>query len=580
MASRRERIQSAMMGGFGQGFSSAEQLFGRSSPGLSALIKTRSYDMHGGIPSHQTSRYQTEIDRALMAAKVAANQVQSANVTSAETLKARGLPEWAGKIKGFNAETGTIQDLENLLVNNPSLVTNKNEQALDFLRSKGYTPEFGASKRTDMNYTVGEKGVQKFHKKDTKEYSREEAVGKLMDGFQEGAGRGEMIRGSENGQRGSYMRNIAGGVSFVPDNSQAEINVFGADPTKEKMIREQALGFGRLDFAMGQNRDSMEFARMLRGEDPNEGGFGIGFREAALDTQRVLKDTGLGDIPILGSAVNSFAMAAAEAGNAMAGRNVDYSKLGQGIAGAAGAFGPAGKLFGETVNAGIGLAEAAESGDIMSGIEKLGKASLSFLDQAGLTGELKEALGGVLESVGGEAAKKVIDQLKEAAKGGLDSLKDAAGNLIKEQAQGIAEKAGEQVGQFVTQQGSQIGQGLLQRATEQFGDISTAARNALGQFGVPESVIQDIGSRAQAFGQRSLEQAGQRAGEAILAGQNPLAAGFSSLQESARGIGQEALNQGRSFVENEAKKFGKEALDNLTTSLNPQEMFNMIRQIA
>jgi hypothetical protein len=254
--------------------------------------------------------------------------------------------------------------------------------------------------------------------------------------------------------------------------------------------------------------------------------------------------------------------------------------LGQGVAGAAGAFRAGGKLFGETVQAGIALAEAAESGDIMSGLNKLGQASLSFLDQAGLTGELKDALGGVLESVGGEAAKQVIDQLKEAAKGGLDSLKDAAGNLIKEQAQGLAQKAGEQVGEFVAQQGAQIGQGLLQQASQQFGDISTAAQNAFSQFGIPESVGRDLMGRVQQFGQTSLQQAGEAAGQAILSGSNPLEAGFSSLQQSARGIGQEALNQGRSFVENEAKKFGKEALDNLTTSLNPQDMFNMIRQIA
>jgi hypothetical protein len=497
-----------------------------------------------------------------------------------ETAKQRGLPEWAADIRGFDVNKGTVADLEKYMVDNPGLVTNKNEGALDFLRSKGYVPEWGASKRIDQDYGVGEKGVQKLHKKDTKEYSRDDAVGKLMDGFQEGAGRGEMIRGKENGQAGSYMRNIVGGVSFVPDNSQAEVNVFGADPTQEKMIRAQAESFGRLDFAMGQGRDSMQYKRMRRGEDPNEGGFGIGFREAALDVMRVLDETGLGDIPILGDAVNSFAMAAAEAGNAMAGRPVDYSKLGKGIAGAAGAFGAGGKVFGETVQAGIAMAEAAESGDIMSGLNKLGQASLSFLDQAGLTGELKDAVSGVLESVGGEAAKQVIDQLKEAAKDGLDSLKDAAGNLIKEQAQGLAQTAGEKVGEFVAQQGSQIGQGLLQQASQQFGDISTAAQNAFSQFGIPESVGRDLMGRVQQFGQTSLQQAGEAAGQAILSGSNPLEAGFSSLQQSARGIGQEALNQGRSFVENEAKKFGKEALDNLTTSLNPQDMFNMIRQIA
>ena len=540
-------------------------------------------DHHGGIPSHQTKRtsIQSNMDRALQMAAAAAGQAQTGSALT-EALKARGLPDWAANIKGFDVTKGSMEDLEKYIVENPQVLTNKNEAALDFIRSKGYTPEWGkladdeaARSRKDHMFERGTKSVAKLHKVDTKEYSREEAVGKLNEGFEEGAGRGIQLRGIEQGQKGFYTKNLAGGVNFVPDGSQGSQLVFGASDAGEKKIRDLSSQYGRLDFMFDPSRrNTLEFERMMRGEDPNQGGFGVGFREAARDVQRVL-DTeiipgfSLSQIPILGQAVSSFAQAAEQAGAgiAQAQGNTDLefdpAKFARGVAGAAETFVPG---VGEIVNTGLGLAEAAETGDFMAGIQHAGQAALAGLDRFGVTGEVKELIGGVVGDQLKEFGGQALNMMKEK---GLDPsalLNAAKGHMDK----GI-ESAFEQVGQQAAAAGQAGLSSLVAQGQVALKDLGTQAASLVGQIPGPVGdVIKDAASRVNP--QQLLQNAAQSYGQQALSGNfDPTA--------QLTGIGRSLAGAVQGSAQDAAQRFGKQALSDIQTSLSQNEMFNMARSL-
>jgi hypothetical protein len=491
------------------------------------------------------------MDIALMKAKAATGQAQGSSGLS-EVLASRNLPSWVTQVKGFDPATGTLDDVEKLLVNNPSLITNKNEEMLDFIRSRGYTPQWGELGKDEAKrirdehmFDRGTKSVAKLHKADKQEYTKEEAIKKLNEGFEEGAGRGLQYRGKEDGQSGFYTKNLAGGVSFIADNSQGEKTVFGADPAGEKRVRELASKWGRLDWMFDpKSRNTLEYQVALDGGDPNKGGgFGRGIEYAAKDVGRVL-DTeivpgfSLSDIPILGQATKAFVGAAEQAGKGISGKDVDWKKFYKDAAGAAGVFAPG---LSEIVDVGLGFAEAAETGDWMAAAQNAGRGVMAGLDRSGVGAEFKEFVGDMISDNLQEYGKRALDLVKEkgidpraifdAAKGDIQAGLEKSFESV---AEGAALGAKGIVGDLVSQiPGSLPGP---------VSDIATGFIKDVGSKIDPKAILTDA---AKSYGQQVMSGNFDPSAQLKQVGNNIAGAVQSSAQSQLEGAGKQILEQAK-----------------------------------
>lgn len=569
MSSRKRNLNDILIGSRAPlQMSAADQMLARFAPtnrelALNALSDIASANnLPSTVPRGQYKRANTTsaMEIALMKAKAASGQAQGSSALT-EVLKARNLPEWVTKVKGFDINTGTMEDVERILVENPNLITNKDEDMLDFVRSKGYVPEMGnlsdsdaARIRKERTFERGTKQVAKLTKADKTEYSREEAVKKLNEGFHEGSGSGQQFRGKEDGQSGFYTKNLGGGVSFIPDNSQAEKVVFGASGEGEKRIRELASKYGRLDFMFDKDRrNTIEFEAMMMGRDPNEGGFGRGLEFAARDVGRVL-DTeiipgfSLSDIPIIGQAVRSFTSAAEQAGKGIGGQEVDWKKFYKDAAGAAGTFVPG---LSEIVDIGLGFAEAHETGDVMAAVQNAGRGIMAGLDRSGVGGEFKQLVGDLisdnLQDFGGKALDMIKSQgidpttILESVKGGLDSKLDASFDAI---AQGAAQASkgliGDVTGQFADLPGKEI-----------FTEFVSDVKNRID----PKKLVTDA---AKSYGKQALE-------------------GNFDPTNQLKQIGNNLAGAVQSSAEKQLESVGKNVLDQVKANLDPSQLLSMLK---